>query len=415
MVTVLWFLSRCPRTAFEAPVTLKVMPSTSAANPLLQVEFRIPFDQIRAEHVQPATTELIRESRARLAALAAPDGPRTFANTLHALDTLTEPLDWAMGVVRHLESVATYPELRAAFNAAQPEVSAFYTGIPLNAGLWSNIKAFANTSEAAQLEGARRRFLHKTVETFRRHGADLPPEGKKRLEEIDVELTQITTKFVFEYRSRDDFTVRYDEREVSLSHLTSVDFFVSYWKVGPVGHTFLSFVFDNAPALCISIETRPEVGEGFSPIASLFKQFELIYIVGDERDIVRVRTNFRDEEVYLYRIRTSSENVRRLFLVYLGRINELADHAEFYHLLSNSCTVNIVRYANAAGRVGQFDIKHLLNGFIDRYLYRAGLVDRTLPFEELRRRSRINDAALAADNTPDFSRRIRESLLTMRP
>ena len=232
---------------------------------------------------------------------------------------------------------------------------------------------------------------------------------------IDGDRVRIMGCRNFEYRSRDDFTVRYDEREVSLSHLTSVDFFVSYWKVGPVGHTFLSFVFDNAPPLCISIETRPEVGEGFSPIASLFKQFELIYIVGDERDIVRVRTNFRDEEVYLYRIRTSPENVRRLFLVYLGRINELADHAEFYHLLSNSCTVNIVRYANAAGRVGQFDIKHLLNGFIDRYLYRAGLVDRTLPFEELRRRSRINDAALAADNTPDFSRRIRESLPTMRP
>ena len=114
---------------------------------------------------------------------------------MHALDTLTEPLDWAMGVVRHLESVATYPELRAAFNAAQPEVSAFYTGIPLNAGLWRNIKAYAATPEAAQLSGARRRFLHKTIETFRRHGADLDPAGKKRLEEIDVELTQITTKF----------------------------------------------------------------------------------------------------------------------------------------------------------------------------------------------------------------------------
>ena len=100
-----------------------------------------------------------------------------------------------MGVVRHLESVATYPELRAAFNAAQPEVSAFYTGIPLDAGLWSNIKAYAATPEAAQLTGARRRFLHKTIETFRRHGADLEPAGKKRLEEIDVELTQITTKF----------------------------------------------------------------------------------------------------------------------------------------------------------------------------------------------------------------------------
>ena len=227
---------------------------------------------------------------------------------------------------------------------------------------------------------------------------------------IDGDRVRFTGYRNFEYRTKDDFTVRYDEREVSLSHLTSVDFFVSYWKVGPVGHTFLSFVFDNAPPICISIETRPELGEGFSPIASLFKQFELIYVVGDERDIVRVRTDFRDEEVYLYHIRISPENVRRLFLIYLNRVNELADHAEFYHLLGNSCTVNIVRYANAAGRVGRFDIKHLLNGFIDRYLYGAGLVDRTLPFEELRRRSRINDIALAADNTPDFSQRIRASL-----
>jgi oligopeptidase A len=138
---------------------------------------------------------LLREARTCLAALATPDGEPTFENTLHALDTMTEPLDWAMGVVRHLESVATYPELRAAFNAAQPEVSAFYTGIPLDAGLWKNIKAYAATPEAAQLTGARRRFLHKTIETFRRHGADLEPAGKKRLEEIDVELTRITTKF----------------------------------------------------------------------------------------------------------------------------------------------------------------------------------------------------------------------------
>ena len=172
------------------------MPSTSATNPLLQVEFRIPFDQIRAEHVQPAAAELLRESRARLAALAAPDGPRTFANTLHALDTLTEPLDWAMGVVRHLESVATYPELRAAFNAAQPEVSAFYTGIPLDAGLWNNIKAFAATSEGSAARPAR--GAASCTRPSRRSAATAPistPAGKKRLEEIDVELTQITTKF----------------------------------------------------------------------------------------------------------------------------------------------------------------------------------------------------------------------------
>jgi oligopeptidase A len=171
------------------------MSSTSDTNPLLDVQFRIPFDRIRAEHVEPAATEVLRQARTGLAALAAPVADATYDNTLQALDKLTEPLDWTMGVVRHLESVATYPALRAAFNAAQPEASAFYTGIPLDAGLWSNIKAYAATPAAAQLTGARRRFLHKTVETFRRHGADLEPAGKKRLEEIDVELTQITTKF----------------------------------------------------------------------------------------------------------------------------------------------------------------------------------------------------------------------------
>ena len=170
------------------------MQSTSDTNPLLDIEFRIPFDQIRAEHVQPAASEWLQQARARLADLAAPDRDLSFQSTLHGLDTLTEPLDWAMGVVRHLESVATYPELRAAFNAAQPEVSAFYSGIPLEGGLWRNLKAYAASEEAAQLTGARRRFLHKTVETFRRHGADLDAAGKKRLEEIDVELTQLTTK-----------------------------------------------------------------------------------------------------------------------------------------------------------------------------------------------------------------------------
>jgi oligopeptidase A len=171
------------------------MDQSPDKNPLLRVEFRIPFDRIRAEHVQPAASQLLTEARARLAALAAPDGERTFDNTMRALDDMTEPLDWAMAVVRHLESVATYPELRAAFNAAQPEVSAFYSGIPLDAGLWNNVKAYAATPEAAALKGERRRFLHKTVDTFRRHGADLDPAGKKRLEAIDVELTQITTKF----------------------------------------------------------------------------------------------------------------------------------------------------------------------------------------------------------------------------
>lgn len=229
---------------------------------------------------------------------------------------------------------------------------------------------------------------------------------------IDGERVRITGVRNFDYRSADDFTIRYEDREIELSHLIGLDFYVSYWMEGWVGHTFLSFLFDNAPPLTISIETRPEVGEGFDPLASLFKQFELIYVVGDERDIVRVRTNYRHERVYLYRLNTVPEHARRLLLVYLERINELADKPEFYHLLSNNCTINIVRYANAAGREGRFDIRHLLNGLVDSYLYHSGRVDTTLPFDELRQRSLINDAAQAADDLPDFSQRIRVSLPT---
>jgi oligopeptidase A len=172
-----------------------MMQSTNPSNPLLTVQFRVPFDRITAADVEPAATELLAEARSRLNAISAEQAERTFDNTMRALDLLTEPLDYAMGVVRHLEAVATYPELRAAFNAVQPEVSAFYSSIPLQENLWLAIKAFAGTPEATGLWGERRRFLTKTMESFRRHGADLDPAGKARLEALDVELTRLTTKF----------------------------------------------------------------------------------------------------------------------------------------------------------------------------------------------------------------------------
>jgi hypothetical protein len=230
---------------------------------------------------------------------------------------------------------------------------------------------------------------------------------------IDGDRVRITGVRNFDYRSRSDFTVRYEEREVRLSHVIGIDFFLSYWREGLVGHTFLSFMFADAPPLSISIEARPEVGEGFDPLGSLFKQFELIYVVGDERDIVRVRTNYRGEKVYLYHLLTSAEDARRLLQVYLKRINELADRPEWYQLLSNSCTINIVRYANAAGRKGSFDIRHLFNGLIDSYLYHSGRLDTTLSFDELRRRSLIIEAAIPADDAPDLSERIRAALPTI--
>ena len=227
---------------------------------------------------------------------------------------------------------------------------------------------------------------------------------------IDGDRVRITNVRDFTYRSRNDFDIRYEEREFLLSDLKGVDFYVSYWREGPVGHTFLSFIFNNAPPLAISIETRPEVGEGFDPLASMFKQFELVYVVGSERDVVGVRTNHRGETTYLYRLNTSLADARKLLTVYLERINQLADRPEWYHLLSNSCTINIIRYANAAGREGRLNIRHVLNGWIDSYLYYSGRVDTSLPFPELRRLSLINGAAQAAGDGPDFSERIREGL-----
>lgn len=226
---------------------------------------------------------------------------------------------------------------------------------------------------------------------------------------VDGDRVRFTGYRDFEYRTRDDFTPRYQEREVQLSHLTSVDLFLSYWNKRAMAHTFLSFEFDNASPICISIEARRENGESFAALASLFKQFELIYVVGGERDIVGVRTNHRGEEVYIYPIRVSAEAARRLFLVYVDQINKLANEPEFYNLLSNSCTANIVRNSEVAGRKAGFDIRFILNGLVDEYLYDSGLVDRTMPFEELRRKSRITDAAKAANNE-NFSTAIRAAI-----
>src|SRR5579872_1273321 len=158
-------------------------------NPLLEITFRVPFDKIQASDVEPAIDELLADGGRRLDDTIKDDRP------LHALDTMTEKLDFAMSVIRHLESVATTPELRAAFNAVQPKVSAFYSSLPLNEGLWKAIQRYASTAEARSLTGAMKRYLTKSIDSFKRHGADLRAEGKARLKKIDVALTEVTTKF----------------------------------------------------------------------------------------------------------------------------------------------------------------------------------------------------------------------------
>jgi oligopeptidase A len=171
------------------------MTPSNDANPLAQIRFQIPFDQIRAEQVEPAIAQLLRDASGRLEQLTSNAGPRCFADTMALLDDLTTSLDYAVGIVRHLEAVATTSELRAAYNAAQPLVSAFHSSLPLNEGLWRAVQSCAQSEEAKTLTGARKRFLEKTVDTFRRHGAELDPAGKARISEIDVELTKQTIRF----------------------------------------------------------------------------------------------------------------------------------------------------------------------------------------------------------------------------
>src|SRR5512140_2445030 len=158
-------------------------------NPLTEIKFKIPFDQVKATDVEPAVDELLTAANQRVETAAADPNP------LRAIDTMTEKLDFALSVVRHIESVATTPAFRAAFNAVQPKASAFYSSIPLNEGLWKAIKAYAGTEEGRALQGTYRRFLTKTIDSFKRHGADLDAAGKARLKEIDVALSEATTKF----------------------------------------------------------------------------------------------------------------------------------------------------------------------------------------------------------------------------
>ena len=165
-------------------------------NPLLSPDFRIHFDQFQASQVMPALETLLAEASQAIETLARPDfGPRTFQNTLVPLDVVTERLEDAMSLVRHLEGVSTTPELRAAYNEAEPRVSEFLSAIPLNPGLWKAVKEVAAGAEVPSLNPVRRRYLKKTVDGFRRHGAELDDDGKRKLQEVEVELSRITTKF----------------------------------------------------------------------------------------------------------------------------------------------------------------------------------------------------------------------------
>jgi oligopeptidase A len=171
------------------------MAATTEENPLLSIQHPIPFDRIRAVHVEPAIERLLAETKQRLTDLEKTDVPATYAATFAAYEDSTLAIERAMGVVGHLEAVATTPELRAAYNAVQPKVSALFSTIPLSEGIYRNLAAFAATDEAKKLEPTRARFVRKTLDWFKREGAGLDAAHKQRLEQLNVELTEVTTRF----------------------------------------------------------------------------------------------------------------------------------------------------------------------------------------------------------------------------
>jgi hypothetical protein len=169
------------------------MATSLPANPLLALEPPFDFAAVQAAHVLPAIRELTERGAAALDAIAAHDGPPTYDSTLGALERATFALEKASLICEHLESAATTPELRAAWSEAQPLVSAFWSKVPLHDGLYRALRAFSTSGEVASLSPIQRRHLDKTLDEFRRHGAELPPEGKQRLTELDVELARVTT------------------------------------------------------------------------------------------------------------------------------------------------------------------------------------------------------------------------------
>lgn len=219
-----------------------------------------------------------------------------------------------------------------------------------------------------------------------------------------------------DYRTETDFSVQHYDKTFDLKTLTSLDLFLVDWGLGSVVHTMLSFGFNNQEYVAISIEARKEQGEGYSTIRGFFRQYELTYVVADERDVVRLRTNYRQgETVYLYRIRGDKELFREVFLDYFRSINQLKDTPAWYNALLSNCTSVLRGHTRPYFRKVLWDWRLLANGYADEMAYEKGMLDTSLPFTELKRRSIINPAAKAADRNPDFSLRIRAGLPGMDP
>ena len=229
---------------------------------------------------------------------------------------------------------------------------------------------------------------------------------------INGDLVTIHNIRNLKYRTETDFAPQYYDKAFDLTKLDSVDLVTVYWMGDAIAHVMLSFGFNGKDFVAFSIETRKEKTEEYSTIKGFFKQYELTYIVADERDVIRVRTNFRNprEDVYIFRTRMKPERARLFFMEYIRKINELKERAEWYNTLTTNCTTNVVKHVRAFGVDLRYSWKVLLSGYIARYVYDLGGLDTRLSFEELKKRGYVNPRAQAIGDDPDFSRKIREGL-----
>lgn len=234
-----------------------------------------------------------------------------------------------------------------------------------------------------------------------------------RLPSAELQGDKLTVHNIrnLDYRSETDYTVRYEDRTYDLSKLRGLDLFMIYWGSPAIAHTIMSWQFDGGPPLAVSIETRKKNGQEYSAVKGFFKQYEIIYVVAEERDVVRLRTNYRGEEVYLYRLKTPLPQARALLLDYVRSMNDLVDQPQFYNALTDNCTTSIRRHVTHINpNAPPFDWRFIANGYGDELMYERGNVDTRMPFAELRARSRINARAKAANQDPFFSLRIREGI-----
>ena len=214
----------------------------------------------------------------------------------------------------------------------------------------------------------------------------------------------------FAWRSDGDFDQRWEQRRYDLSRLTGVDLIMSYWAGEAIAHTIVSFGFDDGARLAFSIETRKQQDEVYSSIAGFFKQYELAVVAADERDVVRVRSNIRGEDVRIYRLKMTPANARILLREYVAFANELARRPRFYNTLTANCTTLVFDLVRVIHPGLPLDPRILLSGYLPDYVYDLGAVDTSVPFTNLRDLSKIHDKAAQADADSDFSARIREGV-----